>query len=469
MNPQRELYTVKHNDTLWKIARDHNTTVEELKKLNGIKNPNALHEGQKIALHKEAVGGFRVLLLDKDRNPLQGVNYRLNVGGKRYTGETSDSGEMQRIVTDSPYDVVHICVQRIDGSWKEVAIVMSGFGDKLTVLVSGHIKVRTKTEKHPDLPPNTQPDTKERPKPKHGPDNPPKTSPNKSEPGALPQPTHTPDGKPITPVEGDIPNLDDFLDSFNGEVMEDSDYAWAARELGVEEAAIRAYARVESGADKGGGYIVIGTRKVPTILYERHKFSKHTNHQYSKRYPDISLPNGYYVAGAQYVLADEEYKKKRHVPVDIQYYRPINKADNKSTKDSALTLKEMLKTGKASTSQDTYLRGIANYKRLIKAYQLNKNVALMSCSWGAFQIMGEYWETMGYPSIVDFTKAMSRSEKEQIKAFIRYIKKVNPAIIGYLKNHDWARAAEAYNGPSYKQNNYDYKLESEYKKLIQKK
>jgi hypothetical protein len=125
----------------------------------------------------------------------------------------------------------------------------------------------------------------------------------------------------------------------------------------------------------------------------------------------------------------------------------------------------MLKTGKATAERDKYGDGLASYKRLSKAYQLNKEAGLESCSWGAFQIMGEYWSTMKYSSIYDFVKSMSRSHKEQLKAFIAYIKYVNPAIKKHLANKDWSAAARAYNGPGYRDNQYDIKLENAYKKF----
>ena len=439
MNPQRELYTVKHNDTLWKIARDHNKTVEELKKLNGIKNPNALREGQKIALHKEAVGGFRVLLLDQDRNPLQGVNYRLDVGGKRYTGETSDSGETQRIVTDSPYDVVHIWVQRIDGSWKEVAIVMSGFGDKLTVLVSGHIKVPTKTEKHPDLPPNTQPDTKERPKPKHGPENPPKTSPNKSAPGPLPQPTHTPDGKPITPVEGDIPNLDDFLDHYApGADLTKSDIEAAAKDLKCDPGLIYAIAKQESAASS---FAKLGNRIVPKILYERHKFrdltrpSKHAQSPYEEKYRDICGP---------------------------QYIRVRKNKEGKLIH---------IKTGAVIAEDDAYgLDTAAQYKRLCKAYLLDQSAALQACSWGKFQIMGFNYKAAGFNDVKAFTKALSRSDAEHMKAFLKFAKS-NKILLNGLREKNFEKIAAGHNGDNWRSINPEYasNIEKFYKEYDIKK
>ncbi|GGG66198.1 5'-nucleotidase C-terminal domain-containing protein [Paenibacillus radicis (ex Gao et al. 2016)] len=43
-------YTVKKGDTLWSIARTHGTTWQQLRDINGIKNPNLIHPGQKIKL-----------------------------------------------------------------------------------------------------------------------------------------------------------------------------------------------------------------------------------------------------------------------------------------------------------------------------------------------------------------------------------------------------------------------------------
>lgn len=456
-------HVVRRGENLSMIAKQYGTTVTELRKLNSLQNPNRLDIGQRIALRKEAVCGFEALFLDADRNPIAGLEYVLEYCGRSITGTTGKDGKARKILTDTPADQVRILVKRFDGTLKEITTVMSGYWNKLVTLVSPLLVIDAELQPHPKQAERTA--KNERIKPAHDPHNPAAPTTNKKELGLKGKQTTTADGKPVTVVEGDIPGLDEFLDSFNEELMNDADYAWAAKELGVEEAAIRAYAKVESGAEKGAGFIQVGKRKVPTILYERHKFSQHTEHQYSGKYPDISLPNGYYFPKVKYVLADDDYKKKRGVPTNVQYYRPINKKDGEETRRAALTLKELLDTGKVTKAHDLYLAHAANYKRLAKAYQLDKAAALKSCSWGAFQIMGEYWETMKYSSIFEFTKAMSRSEREQIRAFVRYIKYVNPAIIGYLNKHDWARAAEAYNGPRYKQNSYDTKLAAEYKKF----
>lgn len=370
-----------------------------------------------------------------------------------------------RVITESPYDVVKIGIERLDKSKKIVAYAISGYGNKLITIISPKVKVDSKTEPHPNSTPKAIPNKSEKPKPIYPPDAEKVPTSGKEEPGVNVTPVKSADGKPIAKVEGDIPNWD-FLDTYNGESMTDADYLWAAKELGVEKPAIKAFAVVESG---GTGFFELGKRTVPKILYERHKFAAFTKNKFSKKNPDISLPTAYYNNKAKYVLADDEYKKKKGIDSDINYYRPVGKKDSKETRAGAISLKELLASGKATAQNDKYLDGEGSYKRLLKAYQLDPDAALQSCSWGAFQIMGEYWDTMKYPSPKEFTKCISRSPKEQIRSFVAYIKYVNPKIKKHLKDLDWVATARAYNGPAFKDYNYDVKLEAAYKKFKDEK
>src|SRR6185369_3987582 len=456
-----DYYTVAKGDTLSKIAKSHGTTVQELMKLNEIANPNKLPVGQRLALKKEVVLGVQPLFLDRNRDPIEGLEYILEYAGKAIRGVTGANGLGKKNFTETAEDDVKILIKRLDGTMKEVGKVVSGYGNKLVTLISQRIKIEASTEKHPDVKLGERPNPKEKTEPAHDPvkKQPPTTG--KENLGNKTKATKTPDGKPVTVVEGDIPDFS-YLDKYSDEKLVATDYESAAKELDVEVASIKAFALVESG---GSGYIKIGERVVPKILYERHKFSAKTNHKYSANYPDISLPTAYYNKNAKYVPGDSVLKKSRNIPEDVNFYRPINKRDTKEVKDSAVSLDEMLKTGKATTEKDKYADGLGSYKRLSKAFQLNKEAALESCSWGAFQIMGEYWSTMEYSSIYDFVKSISRSQKEQLKAFVAYIKYVNPSIKKYLANKDWVAAAKAYNGPGYKDNNYDVKLEAAYIKF----
>jgi N-acetylmuramidase/Protein of unknown function (DUF1353) len=141
----------------------------------------------------------------------------------------------------------------------------------------------------------------------------------------------------------------------------------------------------------------------PVILFERHIFSRYTKGKYDKDYPDISNPK----AGG-------------------------------------------------------YQGGAAEHKRLAKAVSLDRNAALMSASWGLFQIMGFNFAVCGFTTLQKFINAMYRSEKDHLLAFIEFIKQNNLAEL--LRNHRWAEFAKRYNGPDYKKNKYDEKLAKAYKK-----
>ena len=301
------IHTVVKGDTLTKIAKQYGVPISDLKNINHLPNPNMLAVGEEIRLKKEEVLGFQTLYLDNDRNPIAGLAYQLEYAGRVFKGVTGPSGLSKPIMTVTPQDQVRIWVERLDKSLKEVATVISGYGNKLVTLVSPSIKVEAKTEKHPNLKPGQLPSKKEKVKPIYDPKTKQPATTDKKELGLKATPTKTSDGKPLTKVEGDIPGLDEFLDPFNGEEMADTDYAWAAKELGVEEAAIRAFAMVESGGGKNSGFMKLGKRQEPKILHERHYFSRFTNHLYSAKYPDISLTNGYYVSGIKYVVADDDY------------------------------------------------------------------------------------------------------------------------------------------------------------------
>lgn len=454
------IHPVGPRETLTRIGEIHGLSLKYLLSINDLPNPNKLRIGQKIYLKKELVLGVRFLLQDGQHDPIVGLSYQLFFNNKVIRGQTGPDGRTQQVFTEAMKDEVLLYIERLDKSWKLVGRVLSGPRNKLNSVTVDRVKIDGKALPHPKIP---QGNVSENAKPTKPAFDPKKTQSPVTQPTPGPKTTSTTtsDGKPLTIVEGEIPNVD-FLDEYDGSVMTEADYEWAAKELGVELAAIKAFAKVESG---GAGFIKIGKRTVPKILYERHKFSARTGHRYSEKYPDISLPTAYYNAKARYVKADTAYKKEKGVPENIQFYRAVGKKDSAATRASAVSLDQLLKSGAATAETDKYLASVGSYKRLLKAYQLDQDAAIESCSWGAFQIMGEYWKIMRYKSAKDFSRTLSRSPREQMRSFVMYIKHVSPAIVRHLKNLDWAAAARAYNGSGYKDNNYDVKLAQEYKKF----
>ncbi len=114
-----------------------------------------------------------------------------------------------------------------------------------------------------------------------------------------------------------------------------------------------------------------------------------------------------------------------------------------------------------------YLGGTKEYSRLEEAARLLDskevhNAAYCSASWGAFQIMGYHYQSLGYNDIDTFVAKMYEHEREHLKAFGKFLE-INNLII-HLQNKNWAKFAKGYNGPSYKLNKYDIKLANSYKK-----
>lgn len=177
------------------------------------------------------------------------------------------------------------------------------------------------------------------------------------------------------------------------------DFENAAEELGVEVAKIRAVDEIESA---GSGFLDSGE---PKILFEAHWFSRFTDGEYDDTHPNISSPRW---------------------------------------------------------DRSLYKGGQAEHTRLQEAVELNRSAALKSASWGRYQIMGFNWSECGYTSLQYFINDMFDSEKEQLGAFVSFMKNQNLA--EPLRRGDWATFARRYNGPGYKKNRYDKKLKEAYER-----
>ncbi|WP_180644453.1 N-acetylmuramidase domain-containing protein [Acinetobacter bereziniae] len=206
-----------------------------------------------------------------------------------------------------------------------------------------------------------------------------------------------------------------LLDQNTSKLLKDSDYSAAAERLKVSELSIRVFGAVEG---RGVGFLKNGK---PKILFERHRM-----------YAYLRLKKGAAFANK---MATE---------------RP-NIVNRKS---------------------GGYQGNEAEYVRLELAKQIDVDCALMSASWGQFQIMGENWKELGYSSAQDFVDQQFASESFQLEAFIRFIewksgiidnKKV--ALIDALRAENWNAVFTLYNGPNYKKLGYQAKFQKEWDHL----
>lgn len=106
------------------------------------------------------------------------------------------------------------------------------------------------------------------------------------------------------------------------------------------------------------------------------------------------------------------------------------------------------------------------YARLEAAYELNRESAMKSAFWGMFQIGGFNWRKCGTSNVEEFVKLMSRSERDQLELFGRFIR--NSGMLDDLRNKRWLAFATKYNGPRAKARGYHTRLAAAYAHHVQK-
>ncbi|WP_233592644.1 N-acetylmuramidase domain-containing protein [Erwinia psidii] len=187
-----------------------------------------------------------------------------------------------------------------------------------------------------------------------------------------------------------------FTSNTNMRELTEEMYVSAAKSLNCEVAAVKAVVITESKMT--GPFDAKGR---PTILFERHHFMAYTDKKYNSTHPDISGPRG------------------------IPY-------------------------GKFSVQ----------YDRLNEAIKLDREAALKSASWGAFQIMGSNYATSGYASVEKFVEGMN-TLAGQVYAFVNHISRT-PVLLNAIRTKNWSNFAYHYNGPGYKDKNYDTQMATNY-------
>lgn len=104
------------------------------------------------------------------------------------------------------------------------------------------------------------------------------------------------------------------------------------------------------------------------------------------------------------------------------------------------------------------------HARLQRAVKINRNIALMSASWGTFQIMAFNFKECGCKSVQEFINKMVESEEAQLELFVNYI--INTNLDDELQNLDFKGFARGYNGPLWEKNGYASKLKTLYTNLL---
>lgn len=85
-----------------------------------------------------------------------------------------------------------------------------------------------------------------------------------------------------------------------------------------------------------------------------------------------------------------------------------------------------------------------SYDRLRKAMAINSTLALMSASWGAFQIMGFNHGAAGYATPEEMVRDFMADEDNHVEAAVRFI--ANKKLDDDLRAHRWEVIEDVYNG-----------------------
>lgn len=99
-------------------------------------------------------------------------------------------------------------------------------------------------------------------------------------------------------------------------------------------------------------------------------------------------------------------------------------------------------------------------RRLQAARTIDNTTAIEGTFWGMFQIGGFNWRKCGTSSIEEFVELMSRSERDQLELFAKFI--TNSGLLKHLQAKNWAAFARGYNGPSYARRGYHTRMAAAY-------
>jgi len=105
-------------------------------------------------------------------------------------------------------------------------------------------------------------------------------------------------------------------------------------------------------------------------------------------------------------------------------------------------------------------RQIDRYRMLERMKQIDKAAAIMSCSWGVGQVMGEHCRKLGFADAVEFMRFVMARVANQVEVMARYIDKFG--LRDELQRHDFAGFARGYNGPNYAKWGYHIKIAKAY-------
>ena len=104
----------------------------------------------------------------------------------------------------------------------------------------------------------------------------------------------------------------------------------------------------------------------------------------------------------------------------------------------------------------------SNWEKFLAAIKTDPVAAFQSISMGEFQILGKWWDELGYGSPYTMALDLNKSQYAQYVCLVNFIKNVANGVDEFLKisenPKDNIPFAKIYNGSGYDKNNYHIKL-----------
>lgn len=100
--------------------------------------------------------------------------------------------------------------------------------------------------------------------------------------------------------------------------------------------------------------------------------------------------------------------------------------------------------------------------RLDQAMAIDSVAAIQATFWGMMQIAGFNWKLCGASSPQEFCRQMEGDNHTQMQLFVNFLRSTR--LDEPLRQHNWARFARGYNGPSYASRGYHTRLARAYAK-----
>lgn len=104
---------------------------------------------------------------------------------------------------------------------------------------------------------------------------------------------------------------------------------------------------------------------------------------------------------------------------------------------------------------------VDSWEKLTMAAAKDVDAAFASASWGKFQVLGLHWNALGYPSPIEMAYSTVTGEGAHYEMLARYVEQngLKPALARLSADPMTNIAfAKAYNGPAFRQFDYDKKL-----------